>query len=634
MKRSCASPLLLGALAAMAAGQTFTKVAPLPATADLSGVAFPIQNLGFVSGTGHTLVRTRDGGLTWQPISLPGYPDGPFYAVHFVDTQVGFVSGNSADGSRDIFRTADGGETWNRVDGFPLGGSWYYIDFVDANTGFMGCNGALVRTTDRGLSWPIMSGYPDCPVIYGMDFRDATTGMVGGHHIPSNRSGLWKTTDGGRAWTLKHPSGGNDVVYLNSSTLLADDGMFILRSTDGGETWNRTPAFLHTGLMDMDAVTPSRVAGVSGGGDIWMSEDGGQTFNLVWMGEGDLPAMWTVKFRDALNGHVVGQGGLMYETYDGGRTWARTHRGVAREWNALAAFGDRKVVLVGHHGYIQRTEDLGRHWDIALLDPPTFERDTGFQCISNVGDFAVAAGAWGGMFRTRDAGRTWEDLRGVLSVDYYVNGIKFVDENNGWVVGFDYTPGFKKYVQRTRGGGDTWETVDGANIPSVDVDFRGQRGWILTSSEPFWRTQDGGATWTMTFLPDNSGSPPNCADMDWVDANTGYACGWDGYVIKTTDGGATWRQLGATQYNFVYLGVETYGPNEVWICGARRGGGGAVVKRSTDGGTTWRTWNLPGQWTTPYRMVHTPLHLYAAGYNGEVWRFDGLGVVPVRGQPF
>ncbi|MFM9995666.1 MAG: GC-type dockerin domain-anchored protein [Phycisphaerales bacterium] len=65
--------------------------------------------------------------------------------------------------------------------------------------------------------------------------------------------------------------------------------------------------------------------------------------------------------------------------------------------------------------------------------------------------------------------------------------------------------------------------------------------------------------------------------------------------------------------------------NEVWVCGAKSGGGGgALVRRSTDQGMTWQTWNLDGKFTTPYRMVRTPHALYACGYGGEIWRVGDL----------
>ncbi len=99
------------------------------------------------SGEGHTLLETLDGGSSWRNIRLPGFPTDPFYNVLCRDPTDYFVIGNSGTSGPDIFRTANAGASWQRVTQFPLGGSWYHIDFVSATVGFMGSNGAAVETT-------------------------------------------------------------------------------------------------------------------------------------------------------------------------------------------------------------------------------------------------------------------------------------------------------------------------------------------------------------------------------------------------------------------------------------------------------------------------------------------------------
>jgi len=104
---------------AVLVAQTFTQIAPLPTQSNLWGVSFTSANNGFIAGEGHTLFKTTNGGDTWTKIILPGYEDGPFYNVTFSTPTLGFVSGNSAVGSKDIFRTIDGGVTWDQVQSCP-----------------------------------------------------------------------------------------------------------------------------------------------------------------------------------------------------------------------------------------------------------------------------------------------------------------------------------------------------------------------------------------------------------------------------------------------------------------------------------------------------------------------------------
>jgi photosystem II stability/assembly factor-like uncharacterized protein len=619
LMRGCFAFLAFSAAFA-AHSQDFIKVAPLPTGANLNAVEFTSASTGFIVGEGHEFYKTSNGGLTWNRVALPGYPDGPLYNITFVNQSVGFIAGNSAQGSIDIFRTLDGGASWHNVQSFPLGGSWYHIDFVNQNVGFMGSNGAIVRTMDGGQSWILRSWYPNCPVIFGMDFISADVGLVGGLMAGGSDEGIFKTTNGGQIWRLKYPHAVNDVIYLTNDVVLSIDGIETIKSIDGGDTWQQTFGQVPTGLFDMEKIDETTVVGVSGAGDVWKTSDGGFSWRQTLVGEGDLPASWYINFRDTLNGHVVGQSGAIFSSGDGGETWVRMNKGISRDWNALAAFSNGEVVLAGHHGYVQKTANAGVSWTPQLLDPPTFGRDTSFSDIDVTSENeAVAVGHWGGLFKTFDRGENWLNLNGAFSIDYYPNAVEFVDANNGWVVGWDYTPGDKKYVQRTFDGGFTWQVAPQVNVPAQDVQFRGQLGWIL-SGEFIRRTTNGGNAWTLGQLPLNEGSPPSTSQLSFGTDSVGYVVGWDGYIAKTTNGAASWTRIGPNLPGTVYLGVFASGPNEVWICGAQSGGGAAVVRRSLDGGQTWRIWSLPGQYTTPYRMLKTAGFMYVCGYAGSVWK--------------
>lgn len=614
-------------VSAITPAQTLTKIAPVPAGANWGTVAFVSPTKGFVCGTGKSFYKTHDGGLTWSSITLPGYAGEPLYNVTFIDENIGLVSGNSAVGSIDVYRTTDGGDTWTRA-GFPLGGSWYHQDYVSSTVGFMGSNGALVRTTNAGATWPIRSQYPDCPVIYGMDFIDSNNGFVAGDDVQNNEYGVFRTVDGGVTWQRVFANVSNDVIYMSPSVLLAESGTSMFRSTDNGNTWAQIASGISTGLADLEKVDANTVVGVSTGGDIWRSADGGFTWSHRYDGEGDLPGSWSVEFRTPLDGYVCGVSNLIYETHDGGLTWKRMSRGLASgEWNDLAAFTETTVSLVGHHGYVQSTEDAGRSWNVHLLDPPTFGRDTSYSAISTVGKLGVVVGHWGGLARTLDGGKTWTNLPGRIPVDYYANDVKMVDSLNGWMVGWDYTAGPKHYTRRTVDGGLTWQPADQLNVPGWKVEVIGNNVWMQTSSEPHWRSSNGGQTFQMVQLPYNDGSSVSVMDMSFANTSLGYVCGFYGYLAKTTNGGASWTQVGHMVDNTTYLGVTSVG-DELWLCGARQGGGSAFIKRSMNQGATWQTWTLPGQYTTPYKMVRTATSLYITGYGGETWRMTGLPKIP------
>src|SRR5450759_2905774 len=135
-----AAPLVVGAFLfiPISAQAQWVRQSPLPSGMNYDGVGFSSAGHGFICGEAATLFETFDAGNTWTPRDLGLYFNEPLYEVGFRDATVGFVLGNSPN----IFRTSDGGSTWTQITAFPVGGSWRFVDFVSADVGFMGANGA------------------------------------------------------------------------------------------------------------------------------------------------------------------------------------------------------------------------------------------------------------------------------------------------------------------------------------------------------------------------------------------------------------------------------------------------------------------------------------------------------------
>ncbi|MEK6702524.1 MAG: YCF48-related protein [Planctomycetota bacterium] len=604
------SALALAVPVSAASAQTVTQLAPLPTRWGISSACFLDSQKGFACGGMKMLSRTLDGGSTWTPISLPGFQSDQLYNVQFFDASVGIVCGNPGG-----YRTTNGGATWTQVPTF-LQGSWYFQDFVSATAGFAGCNGAILRTTDAGATWELRSGVPNCPSMTGMDFLDANVGFASGG-LPSHEVGVFKTNNAGLSWTLKLPVASDDVIYLSPGVLLAATVDGVWRSDDAGNTWAPTGAVVPTGMVDLEKVDASTGVGVSGKGDIWRTSDAGFTWDRMWVGEGDLPSDWAVKFSTPLLGTVVGGPSLIYATHDGGLTWTRATRGASFNAYGLAAPSNDTVITVGHHGYVQRMS-VGGTWDLFELDPPAFGRDTSYSAVSTADSgFVYVVGHEGSLARSIDGGRTWETLNGAVG-GLYANDVKFTDSQNGWLTGWDFGTTDLHETYRTSDGGSTWQVVPAGNFPGVAIEVVGSMVWIQSGAQTQWRSSDGGETFVTTVLPSNSGSAINVLDMSFADASVGYVSGFDGYLARTLDAGSTWTQVGNVSINTYNSGVLAH-RDELWVCGARAGGGNAFIKRSMNRGQSWQTWSIGGQFSAPSRMVRTSSRLYISGDRGEIW---------------
>jgi photosystem II stability/assembly factor-like uncharacterized protein len=141
------------------------------------------------------IVPTNDGGITWDTLNgyhAAGYED--FFDIHFFNNLEGIVvGGNESDYSPLIWKTTDGGSTWNPIS--TPGNSYYLraVDFVGNEGWAVGRFGTIIHTTDSGNSWTGQTS-PATTTLFDVDFTDNLHGIACGYdHI-------LVTTDGGQNW--------------------------------------------------------------------------------------------------------------------------------------------------------------------------------------------------------------------------------------------------------------------------------------------------------------------------------------------------------------------------------------------------------------------------------------------------
>ncbi|MEO6245144.1 MAG: YCF48-related protein [Opitutaceae bacterium] len=184
----------------------------------------------------------------------------------------------------------------------------------------------------------------------------------------------------------------------------------IIRSEDGGHTWNSVPGPTTATLTAISfADGPAANIGWAVGHDAIVigSTDGGKSWMKVYQGESLQDSFLDVLAVDGPRAIAVGAYGLYVATSDGGRTWARRKLGPDDyHFNRITAGEGTTLYLAGEHGTLLRSTDLGIKWS-ALQAP---YEGSFYGLVSPGRSVLIAHGLRGRIFRSEDDGKTWQTI--------------------------------------------------------------------------------------------------------------------------------------------------------------------------------------------------------------------------------
>jgi photosystem II stability/assembly factor-like uncharacterized protein len=278
--------------------------------------------------------------------------------VSAVSESVAWASGAGST----VLRTADGGTTWQKlkVTDDPL--DFRDIDAVDAQTAYAlsignGPASRIYKTTDAGQTWQLQFKNEDPKAFLdAMTFWDATHGIVFGDSVDLQLY-ILTTSDGGRTWSR--------VPTANLPPAQGDEGAFAASGTNIAVIGN-SHAWIGTG-----AAAKSRVLRTSDGGRTWAIAD-------TPLASGPSTGIFSIAFRDEKHGVVVGGDyqkekeavNNMAVTSDGGVTWTLV-KGLSGFRSVVAYVpGTKTLIALGPSGGDYSTDD-GRTW--TPIDGPGFD---------------------------------------------------------------------------------------------------------------------------------------------------------------------------------------------------------------------------------------------------------------------
>ena len=612
---------------------------------------------------GDGVYKSVDGGRTWNNVGLR---DSEHIGAIIIDPKdpntvlvaaLGHAYGPNTE--RGIFRTHDGGKTWDKVlyKDDHTGGIDVVFDPNNSNIVFAslwqvmrtpwsldsgGPGSGLYKSSDGGTTWKHLegNGLPD-----GIMGRIGVT-VSGGDSsrvyalIESKKGGVYRSEDGGdhwilvnsderyrqRAWYFTHifadPKSADTLYVLNT-------GLF--RSTDGGKTFSLLPAPHgdHHGLW-IDPKDPQRIMNSNDGG-VTISVDGGKT----WTRQNNQP---TAQFY-----HVIADNRFPYYLYGSqqdnssvaiasrdtdewvitDKDWYDVGGGESgyiapdpRDYNIVYA-GDNGAVLTRFDKRTEQAQDVSP-WPLDTSGQGAATLKHRFQwtypiVISPNDPNEIYAGAEV-VFKSTDQGHSWQ----VISPDLTRND-KSKQQPSGGPITLDITS--VEYY-------DTVFTI--AESPKQKDLI-----WVGTDDGLIQLTQDGGKHWSNV-------TPSNRILPDWSlislieasphNAGTAYAAvdrhkndDLKPYIYKTSDFGKSWTKIANGIPDGAYVHAVRQDPvnKNLLYAGTELG-----VYVSFDDGGHWQPLqlNLP---TTPIDDLIVKNNDLAVATNGRsFWILDDLS--PLR----
>jgi photosystem II stability/assembly factor-like uncharacterized protein len=544
-----------------------------------------------------------------------------------------------------IFKTTDGGNSWNSVvdtlSYFAVGDieidpnnhNTIYVGLGDPNIrGYVAYGNGILKSTDSGSTWHNI-GLAETRIISKIAINplNSNTIYAGAMGLPSvedTSRGLYKSTDGGQTWSqvlfVSDSAGIIDVIldYADTNTIYAT-------------SWNRVRQQLYSVLAGPDA-------------KIWKSTDGGTTWNVLTNG---LPTGVTfsrisiaqssqnhntlyAEYVDSLSEDLYG----IYKTTDGGNTWTTVNTSQLAGQGILGGAGwyfgnltinpynDGTIYVPGVDMW--STSD-GVNWN--MVGPPwyTYQLHADKHCLRFIGQDTMILCTDGGNFESPDQGNTWNPINVMPNTQFY------------HVSYTAFQPGV--YYGGAQDNGTTSGNHTSMNTWPRDFGGDGFQQRFNQSNGLIWYTEDqfGGIVYT-----DDGGNTYNGA-TNGINGND--RVNWDApYIISSADPNrlytgtylmykstgsyipnwvpvsnsltATPTNLssGATSATASPYTVSTIGESPVNSNNVYAGTGDGHLWRTTDQGNTWEdiSGTLPNRYVTHVKASNVHANVVFVSHSG------------------
>ncbi|HEV2418330.1 MAG TPA: hypothetical protein VGX94_11035 [Terriglobia bacterium] len=436
------------------------------------------------------LYRSADGGSSWQRVSTdPRITERGWYFGNII------VDPSNADTvfvpDVSLYRSNDGGKHFVAYKGAPGGDDYHalWIDPKNSNRMVLGCDQGTVITLDGGKTWSSWYNQATAQIYHVTTDNHFPYRVYGAQQDSGSVATLSRGNDGLISVREWHPVGGGESGYIAPDP--ADPSIVY-----GGDTYGMVHRFDRRTGQVQDVSPYPFIRSLAPGADIANSK-----LRFTWTS----PLVFSLQ-----NPHILYFGAqFLLKTTNGGKDWQRISPDLtlapdskpgARQRGVIYTIAPSPVrsgeIWVGtDNGRVQLTLDGGKSWKdvtpptlapwskISLIEASRFDAGTAYAAVDRhrVGDLAPY------IYRTHDFGATWTEVTHGIEAPAYIHAVREDPVQKGLLYAGTETG---VYVSFDDGG--EWELLQ-LNLPTSsirDLAIHDNDLIVATHGRSFWILDD------------------------------------------------------------------------------------------------------------------------------------------------
>lgn len=498
------------------------------------------------------LFRSLDAGATWENLGYiaPQQPQSADFIekilVDPTNSNILYVALLDYEGLDGIYKSTDGGETWNRI----LDTHWYLTDIQfkpdDPNVIFVSAK-KFYRSSDGGESWSILPGFNDQPKKFAISKNNPEVVYVlQSKPSPSSNRNIYdrllKSTDGGQSFTSITHGSNNFLGY----------------STNADDETSRVPDYMSI-AVNPDNPDEVHISGIL----TWRSLDGGNTFTCTSASSPQEATSLNIGYchRDVETMNFIGS--TLFVCSDGG------------------IYKAENTSILDIDYYLDTNNNMGLGV-VSSLD------------IAQSSDHRFVIGTYDNGSTIFDETNGWTNWIGGNSRKVF-NDFSDFDTHYGLTYSLGGTFLIHEFYRTEDRGNSMLQLGLPGQFHSTGLTQDPiNPNTLYVGSSTLYKSTNKGNSWTAI----SSAFPGTIKHVEVAHSNnqTIYVAAGNTRLFKTTNGGTTWSgDLLSHPYslNINDIAVHPSNPNMIAVTGTS--GDGLEVFVSSDGGITWLDYrkNLP-----------------------------------------